>query len=316
MTPRGILLALLVIQCAVTAYVYWPRGDNATENAVGPLVHMQPADVDEIHIADDRGNEVVLHRSGGRWALAESDELPVDGEKVAELLNGLNRPRPDWPVGKTAAARQRFQVADYHFQRRIILIGNDQLLGTLYLGTSPGFRKVHARADRQQAVYTIDFNNFDAPAIPDPWLDRGLLQLRVPVSIATETYDIRREGEGWISGWEQVPDQRELLALLDCLENLQVAGVANEDLQRDLAALDPDLTLHAESLSGAQSLELYSLEGAHYVHSSRFVPFFVLSDYEYQKLVSIDPERIMGAQPASDPAASATSAKPVSSRER
>ena len=313
MTPRGFLLVLLLIQCALVAWVYWPRVDDAVENAVGPLVHMQPADVDEIHIADDRGNELVLHRAGGRWTLAESDELPVDGEKVARLLTSLSRPRPDWPVGKTAAARQRFQVADYHFQRRIILIGRDQLLGTLYLGTSPGFRKVHARADRQQAVYSIDFNNFDAPAIPEPWLDAGLLQLRVPVSIATETYDIRREGEGWISGWGQAPDQRELLALLDSLENLQVLGVASEDLQRDLAAIEPDLTLHAESLGGAQSLELYSLDGTHYVHSSRFVPFFVLSDYEYQKLASIDAERIMGGE---EPAADTAAGPALNSRQR
>lgn len=315
MTPRGILLALLLIQCAAAAYIYWPTPETAAENAVGPLVQMQPADVDEIHIADDRENEVVLHRSGGGWILAEPDELPVDGRKVAGLLNALSRPRPGWPVGRTAAARQRFQVADYHFQRRIILIGNDQLLGTLYLGTSPGFRKVHARADRQQEVYSIEFNNFDAPAVANPWLDPGLLQLRVPVSIATETYDIRREGEDWISGWNQAPDRRELLALLDSLENLQVAGVASEDMQRDLAAIDPELTLHAESLSGAQSLELYTLDDNHYVHSSRFVPFFVLSDYEFQKLVSIDAERIMGGETAGD-AASAASAVPVNSPER
>lgn len=229
--------------------------------------------------------------------MSGDDELPADSEKVRTLLTGLSQQTPAWPVATTAAARQRFQVADYHYQRRIILIGGDKLLGTVYLGTSPGFRKVHARADRERSVYSIVFNSFDAPASAEPWLDRTLLQMRVPVSIATDTYDLSRAGEGWLSGWGKPPDHTELLALLDALEHLQVSGLADEDAQRELAALDPMLTLYVDSLNGAQTLELYTLEGSHYVHSSRYRSFFKLPDIHFERLTSIDPERIMGGSP-------------------
>jgi hypothetical protein len=297
-SPVVVLGALLLVQCAVVALVYWPEEPRQGIEAPGPLVNLRPEAVAEIHVADDLGNEIVLENRGGRWVMVETDGLPADSQKVATLLRGVSQPRPAWPVATTAPARQRFQVADYHYQRRIILIGEEQLLGTVYLGTSPGFRKVHARADRQQEVFSIDFSNHDAPATPEPWLDLALMQMRVPVSVTTDAYDIRREGDQWVSGWGETPDQRELMAVLDSLENLQVAGLAGEEVQRDLAAAEPELTLHADSLSGPQSLELYRLDGEFYIHSSRFTPFFGLSEYEYQKLAGIDAGRMMGGAPA------------------
>ena len=296
-SPVFVLGALLLVQCAVTAFVYWPEASPQGVEAPGPLINLKPEAVAEIHVADELGNEIVLENRGGRWVMAETDGLPADSQKVATLLRSISQPRPAWPVATTAPARQRFQVADYHYQRRIILIGQEQLLGTVYLGTSPGFRKVHARADRQQAVFSIEFSNHDAPATAEPWLDLALMQMRVPVSVTTDVYDIRREGDQWVSGWGETPDRRELMALLDSLENLQVAGLAGEELQRDLAAAEPELTLHADSLSGGQSLELYRLDGRFYIHSSRFTPFFELSEYEYQKLAGIDAERMMGGAP-------------------
>ncbi len=288
------LLLLLVLQCALAAWVYWPRDDRPESDSAGPLLLIEPNLVDEIHIADDRDNEIVLRNREGRWLLSGMDELPADDDRVRTLIKGLSQTTPVWPVAKTAAARQRFQVADYHYQRRIILIGGDKLLGTVYLGTSPGFRKVHARADREKSVYAIEFNSFDAPASAEPWLDRTLLQMRVPISVASDTYDISRAGDGWLSGWGMPPDQRELLALLDALEHMQVSGLAGEEAQRELASLDPLLTLYTDSLSGDQVLELYTLDDTHYVHSSRYQTFFVLPEDDFNRLNTVNAERMMG----------------------
>jgi hypothetical protein len=292
-----VLLILLLLQCGLAAMVYFPL-ETAQKSTPGTgLLQIEPGTVSEIHIADDVGNEVILAHGGERWLLPEMGDLPADGEKVGSMLRRLSPGTPGWPVAQTAAARQRFQVADYLYQRRIIFIGSDELIGTLYLGTSPGFRRVHARADGQQAVYSIDFNTFDAPAEAGHWLDRKLLQMRVLVSISGEAYDLKRDGETWVSGWGKEPDRRELLALLTTLQNLTVTGMADEDLQRELADLKPLLTLHLDSLSGEQTLEFYRLEGGHYVHSSRYDPFFGIGNDDFERLTTIDAERVMSGAP-------------------
>ena len=293
----GVLSVTLLIQLGLIALVYWPTG-HATGPGPGEGLHdFNPDQVDEIHIGDEQDNEVVLVHAGGRWLLPELEDLPADASKVRDLLHGLAPSTPGWPVAGTAVARQRFQVADYHYQRRIILIGEGQLLGTLYLGTSPGFRKVHARGDGRKSVYSIEFSTHDAPAEAGAWLDRTLLQVRVPVSISSDLYDLRREGETWVSGWGQEPDERELQVLIDALRHLQVQGLAGEDTQRDLASASPGLSLHVNSLSGEQSLELFALDGRYFAHSERYATFFSISAYDFDRLRGLDAERLMGGTP-------------------
>lgn len=290
---RLTLAVLLPLQLAVITALYWPQSDSDVEHSRGLLLAFDPDRVDEIHLDDGHGHEAVLLRRGEHWILPELGELPADRSRVEQLLAGLHPSDPGWPVADTSVARQRFQVADYHYQRRIRLIGRGELFGTIYLGTSPGFRRVHARSNDSQSIYSIPFNNFDAPGNGLDWLDRGLLRVRVPLAVSTELYDIRREGEGWRSGWDRVPDELELKTLLVTLENLRVEGVADEDTLRDLAALSPDLVLHVESLEGNSRLALFSSEGEHFLHSGRYRQFFRLSAWDYDRLTGIDPDRIM-----------------------
>ena len=64
--------------------------------------------------------------------------------------------------------------------------------------------------------------------------------------------------------------------------------MANEDLQRDLSTVEADLVLNVQSLAGDVTLQLLTLRGKHYIHSSEFPLFFLLNAKDYERLASVD----------------------------
>lgn len=287
------LLLVLIIQCGLVATVYWP---NTTEDpsAMQPMLPVERASISEILVGDEFDNETTLLKVGERWSLPELENLPADTDMVERLLDAITADRDSWPVADSVAARQRFRVASYHYRRRISLLQDKDLLATLYLGTSPGYRKIYARNEAQSAIYSIVFSAHDAPGNSGAWLDRKLLQIRAPLSITADTYSLRREGESWRSGLGNVPDERELQALLSTLRSLQIDGLASEDAQRDLASAEADLVLNISSLAGDVTLELFHQGGKYFIHSNEYPLFFKLGAYDYDRLLSIDFSLISG----------------------
>lgn len=305
------LAVALVLQCAAVALVYWPdRQDDTGAQARAALLDFDPDLVDEIYISDGEQNETTLLKVGERWMLPELEELPADGARISAMLRGLHPLDPGLPVADTPASRQRFQVADYHYQRRITLIGNGALIGTIYLGTSPGFRRVHARADGSEVIYSIAFSSFAAPGSGEEWLDRKLLQVKAPTSISSKLFDLHRRGDGWVTGLDTPPDEAELQALLDTLGNLQVMGLAGEDAQRELAVAKPELVLDIKSPGGEIQLALFTLASRHYIYSGRHRQFFRLGDWAYDRLLGIDPKRLVGAAAQGGGAAAGAAVEP------
>lgn len=292
---RGLisLLLILAIQCGLVFTVYWPDTDSEPPQAE-PMTPFSQGEVTEVVVGDEFDNETTLLKIGERWYLPELEDLPADTAMVDRLLNAITASPETWPVADSVAARQRFRVASYHYRRRIRLLDNNAALGTFFLGASPGFRKVYARNETQNAIYSILFSAHDAPGNSGAWLDRRLLQIRTPVSITADSYSLRRQGDSWLSGLGKEPDGRELEALLTALRSLEIDGLANEDAQRDLAETEADLVLNVEGLAGNVTLELFQLGDRYFIHSSEYPLFFTLGAYAYDRLASIDFSLISG----------------------
>ncbi|MEH6592999.1 MAG: DUF4340 domain-containing protein [Halioglobus sp.] len=282
------LAILLLMQSALVALFYWPQTRSADTQQNETLLSFDPDTIDEIYITDDQDNEAVLLNLSGQWLLPDLGGIPADPQMVSELLTAINHRTAGWPIATTNASRQRFQVAAYQFQRRLTLIGSGELLGSIYLGTSPGFRKVHARNDARDEIYSIPFNNYDAPAQAQAWLDKALLQTPAPERISSGDYTITLRGEKWFSSQGGAADERELAALLLGLRSLQVDGIADASAQRSLAIAAPDLALDIARADTSQQLEFFTLGEQHFVRSNRYKYFFALSAYDFDRLVTID----------------------------
>ncbi|MAT92620.1 MAG: hypothetical protein CME59_08460 [Halioglobus sp.] len=291
------MLLVLLIQCVITAVVMWPQPASQTSAERPAMLDFDPTAVDSILVGDEYDNSALLERAGEHWRLPELGDLPADRKRVEALLGALARGGRDWPVAATATARQRFRVAEYFYQRRIDLALADGSEHTVFLGTSPGFRHIHARNRAQGAIYSILLNAFDAPATGGGWLDPHLLQIRAPLGIVSDSYSLRLENGAWVSGTGGTPDADELELLLAALRNLQVKDLAAEDLQRELAAAEADLVLVVNSLGGEDTLELFTHGEQHYILSSRFPFFFALPGWDYDQLTAIDLGLISGQAP-------------------
>ncbi len=284
------MLVLLLIQIAAAVTVFRPDTVAVNQAEDQPLLARSEAvsAVDQILVADEQGKQIKLLRGGKHWVLPELDGLPADGKKVQALLGALGEHNHGWPVAHTAAARQRFQVADYLYQRQITLLTQGEVRAKIFLGTSPTYRKVHARNEQHDAIYSISLNTFDVPAQSDAWLDSALLQTRTPVQITADGYSLDRSGGQWRLGTGEEPDSRELEALLGALRSLQVAGIAGKGTQQELAQTEAELILRISSLAGEVTLQLFKLGEEYFVLSSEYSRLFQLSAYDFDRLTGID----------------------------
>lgn len=272
-----VLGALLVVQLLIAAAVYVPGADDGDE-ATQPLLDGGVADrADTLRISDSEGGAARLARTGDGWALADSD-LPVAPGRVDTLLGALEAD-PGWPVAQSGSARERFAVAEDAFERRLEFLEGDTVLATVFLGTAPGFRQVHARAADSEAIYSIAFNAYDAPTDDSGWLDRGLAAIPAPSAVRWDGHHLERGDEGWRLDGAAV-ENGPVDDLVRALEGLQVTAVAAAPPETGATR-----TLAVDSGEETTELTLVAGDETRFLKSSAWAPWFTMSRYDFDRLV-------------------------------
>lgn len=224
-TKIGWLGGLLAAQALVIAALLTSSGMGSGEAAEG-LLPFEPAAAATFNIAAG-DEEVALSRGDDGWQL--DGGLPADDGKVGEVLEKLARAAAAWPVATSAATAGRFEVTEDNFQRRLVIESTDGETATLYLGSSPGYRRVHARIEGADEVYSIDFSNYEAPADAGQWLDKQLLRPQGDLAVVRrdDLWALERstqEGRWLVDG--AAADQDAADKLVGRFEGLSVLGIA------------------------------------------------------------------------------------------
>jgi hypothetical protein len=251
------LSLVLAVQLAVLAGVlFWNQ--RAASTPAGALLQVDRAKVDGIVIVDEKGAKLKLQRTETGWTLPDSQGLPADGEKVGQMLDKLIAASAPWPVATSSESAKRFEVAADKFQREIQLLEQDKVVGDLYFGTSPGFKKVHARRADSDDVYAVAFANYEATARADDWLDKALLKPNGDVTALTrpDHWTVQRNGEVWSLdgiGQGETTKQDVVTDLVNRVVNLRVLGAS------DAPAADavPVLLLTARTANGEFDYRFY-----------------------------------------------------------
>ena len=168
---------LLVAQLALAVTLLFSGPDLASIRPDTPLLNLDKAEVDRLEIQGDEDKGVVLRKSEEDWTLSEHFGFPADKNKINGLLTSLKGLKHGMPVATTAGAIKRFKVADDAFERRITLAKGSDELATVFLGTSPGMRRVHARSSQDDAVFSVQFAAHEAPFEAKDWEDKEVLQI-------------------------------------------------------------------------------------------------------------------------------------------
>ncbi|MEQ8859498.1 MAG: DUF4340 domain-containing protein [Pseudomonadales bacterium] len=296
----GVLLGLQLIIVALVWFARAGAGDAAPET----LLAFSPPAVDELRVsgADDAA-AVIIRRAGDGWELPSG--LPADAAKVAEVLEQLAGVEASWAVATSAGARERFEVTEENHQRHLVLSGAGETLADLYLGTSPGFQKVHARAADADSVFSVALSNYQFPTETDEWLDRTLLQPEGDVVAVERVGEWRLErGE---PDWRLVDgdaDSEAAAELVRRFAELRVSGTAPAPAD----GVEPTAEFRISDRAGDYILTLYGAadDESYAVRSSRREgAVFGLAAHQAGRLLE-DRAALVGAaaEPAGDGAAS------------
>jgi len=236
MRAKLIFLSLLLLAQLGLAFALGMNNDRLKAfDATESLLLLGPDAPDQLAF-EGENQQLVLKKQDSRWTLPDHFGAQADGPKIDELLQALTNLRRPWPVAENSTADKRFKVADDSFERRLAFKSGDKELGRLLLGSSPGFRKVHARVAGEKNVYDIPFSTYQVSLKPEDWVDKTQLQLKNEQISAISLADcrlVRQDKKLVVAG---LSDKEETLApkvteLLNKLTNLTVLDVVAKPQQ-------------------------------------------------------------------------------------
>jgi hypothetical protein len=167
-----ILIAILVLQILIGAFIFWPRETVASGSGETLLAGFDAQEVRSISIEDGEGERLILTEEEGDWILTEAGNFPCQSFKVDEFLVKVAAVRSDGIVTETASSHQRLKVASDEFERKIEFSMSDGDVHTLYIGSSPSFGAAHIRLEGEAETYlTSELTARDALATATSWID-------------------------------------------------------------------------------------------------------------------------------------------------
>lgn len=283
---KPLLGVLLIGQLVLTGVLFVQSKSNATVRPDSALLEFDIDSIDKLSI-EDQENALELKRTGDDWQLAESG-MSVNASRVATLLDSLAAARTGWAVATRDESHQQLLVADDKFNRKVSLFSNDKEVSKLFIGSSPGLRRSHARVAEMVEVYSVALNDYDIPANTAEWVEKDLLAIDAIEEFSFSDYTFNREGEDWqvkhSKGEIVTGDKTAIDDFARQLNNLRILDVAEQvpqDAERHV--------LQIISGDSQYTYELFSDDDNHYVTRNDMENNFTISQASYSGIVDADP---------------------------
>ena len=300
------LAGLLAVQLAAALLIFNESRTSNNEAVDQPLLTTAPAEVDRIVVrgSDSEANLVKVDEA---WVLPSLDNLPASPARISEVLEELAAIHTRWPVTRTRASHQRFEVADEARQRFVQLSAGDAPVAEFYLGTSPGFRKVHLRRVAEDPVYAVELSVHDLPARDGDWLDKTLLAVQDPTRIEGPDYTLVQSGEdhwsmenGAAQDAASIPpvDDERARQLVSALTGLRVQSVVAKPQENDPET--NTLSLGVETAAGHLGFTFMTADGEYFVQRSDRDTLFSISQYDYERITEINRAELAADSGASE----------------
>ena len=250
------VLAILLLVQIVIAIGLFSRGDDKGAFIGGEkLLGLDLSRVDEITLSEKEEESVVLNKQRENWVLSSFHDFPVSQDKLNEITDSLFTVTKGWPVATTKTAMKRFRVLEQDFERKLLFSKGGQLVKTLYLGSSPGFKQVHARVEGDNNTYLIDFSLFQASMKSADWQDKEVLKHNKDefVKLTTAEFTLERQTDSWIvSGLQsnEETSQKDVEEYVSRIANLTFVNVLGKEDKPEYKQDNPEFSITAVLKSG------------------------------------------------------------------
>ncbi len=302
---KTILGIAFVVQIALAGGLYLNKHSAGEFDQPQALVNFEQTSLNAITVSsiDENGQsrELKIEKDGAQWRLPSLDGLAANQAKVTEVLEKLADVQVTWPVASSGSSKSRFEVDDDKYQRKIT-IDSANGKSVLYLGTSPGYRTVHARADDASEIYSINLATHDFPTEALDWLDKGLLKAEDPTQIKGADFEIVNQDDIWSFAGPQAESAPGLNVekadeLASVFTSIRVTNIA------ELTSLEDPIELSVSTATQDYTYQFAEKEGTYYAKRSDLAPIFVIRDVDYEKIAGINHNEL-AASPSSDEKAS------------
>lgn len=293
------LTILLVLQVLLIIAVFTYQQNSRVQVPARPLLGIKISDIDRV-VIQDANNKVILQKSGSEWQLPELQQLPVDKQKLEDALQKLEGTKLTWPVTTTASSHERFEVTGTKFQRRIELFQGDAKKADLWLGTTPGFKKIHVRREGEDQVYAVELAAFEFATASNDWLKSDLLAVKDASSIKAADYELQKTGDVWnFATANQDADAEKVDAtkakeLANAFSNLQVQEVVTQKPQGEITRAS------VKSAVGEFEYEFTKVGSDYFVKRSDRDLHFKLSQIEFGRIANVNKASLLASASASN----------------
>jgi hypothetical protein len=263
-------LLVLQIGLAVTLHLGGNK-DNDLLAPDAPLLGFTADAVTTITISGLEQERIVLQKSGTGWILPDFFAAPASVEQVTALLTRLAQLKQGFAVATTVAAAKRFKVADDLFQRHVVLKAGESVVGDLYVGTSPGFRQIHARKAGSEGVVAVELSTFELETGADQWLDKNMFKIKDEdvETISFADFTLEKKDNAWqLTGLPegQTTDAKAAGDLVAKVSDLTIQAVLKPQEAEPLFAGTPALRFTiTRKGGGAAEFRFVKAEGDFYV---------------------------------------------------
>jgi hypothetical protein len=297
-----ILSGLLVAQLVLAITVNLTSQDYGAFQPEQKLLVFDEKKVDGLRI-EDGTDSVVLRKRGDKWLLPENGDFSVSSGSVERLLEKLAAMQKGWPVATTSAAVPRFKVAEEQFERKLTLLSGEDAVARLYVGNSPGFRKVHVRPEDEDKVFAVAFNTFEANAKADDWIDKGVLgldeneieRIEMPLFVL-QRQDGKLEVEGL--GEKEQTNETEARALTVKFAGLSIQSLLGTEMKPEYRQDQPELEVNlTRKGGGVLSYRFSKPEGQAYfvLKRSDLDHYFKVAEFTVNPIKEITREKLVQA---------------------
>ncbi|WP_193747485.1 DUF4340 domain-containing protein [Cellvibrio sp. OA-2007] len=293
------LTILLFIQMLLVIGLFAYHQNSRVQVNAQSLLTVGMANIDRV-VIQDANNKVTLQKVAGQWQLPEQQQLPVDKQKLDDILQKLEGTKLTWPVTTTASSHERFEVSDSKFQRHIKLFQGDNKKAELWLGTSPGFKKIHLRRAGEDQVYAVELTSFEFATEAKDWLQKDLLAVKDITTIKSADYALQKTADSWnfVSANQdettEKVDANKVAELVSGLNNLQIQEVATQ------APHGETTSVTVKSAAGEFQFEFVKTENEYFVKRSDQDNYFKLSQYEFERVANVTRASLLASEAVSN----------------
>lgn len=300
-----ILTVALILQVILTVTLTMTGKDIGAYSSAEKLLGLDLGNLDKITISGQEDKTVVLLKKGDSWILPDYFNFPVDQqklEKVSDKLFEINKP---WPVATTDAAEKRFKVADDTFERKIDFASGDDIVKTLFLGTAPSYRNIHARINDQDAIYSIEFGVFETSAEGKDWVKKDYLHIAEDeiTEIKLDGVMLKRQGKNFVvTGLDdtKVSNVEEIKKFVDKLSKLSFSEILASEDKPEFQQNTPTAEINVKIKSGdsfSYTLSKLKEKDDFVLKKSSDDYYFKVASYVAETIVDITWEKLVKEKP-------------------